>query len=429
MLRLIMKRLFYIYLVAAIACVSFHSCLFQEDDLFDDSAANRVTNANNRYAALLQSATNGWVMEYYIGDDYSSGGISILCKFTDKEVEMASTCSVPGADAGTVHSSLYKLIGEQGPMLTFDSYNPVMHYFATPTGGGSDPNGTLGGDYEFVIRSATDTQIVLEGKKVGNTMVMTRLADDVKWSDYIDKVTTMEENAFLNTYEVKEGGQVVGMLQRNNYTFTMTDALGDVIYDLMPFVYTETGLKFREPFVINGTSVQYLEWNEASRTLVSTDGAVSFEGIYPEGWRSYEEFLGNYVLSYGNERSNVVLEEKDYNHSFTMKGLPQFDVEVTYNQGEGRIEIMYQYLGTYQGYEIWLCPWDAASGYLTWSPEVGLVGVEERANPLTISFVENGAWPDYNADSFLFYAFSGTPGSSTAVSSVLQVPNPVLTKQ
>ena len=281
-----MKRLFYIYLVAAIACVSFHSCLFQEDDLFDDSAANRVTNANNRYAALLQSATNGWVMEYYIGDDYSSGGISILCKFTDKEVEMASTCSVPGADAGTVHSSLYKLIGEQGPMLTFDSYNPVMHYFATPTGGGSDPNGTLGGDYEFVIRSATDTQIVLEGKKVGNTMVMTRLADDVTWNDYIDNVTTMEENAFLNTYEVKEGGQVVGMLQRTDYTFTMTDALGDVIYDVMPFVYTETGLKFREPFVINGTSVQYLEWDEASRALVSADGTISFEGVYPEGWRN-----------------------------------------------------------------------------------------------------------------------------------------------
>ena len=429
MLRLIMKRLFYIYLVAAIACVSFHSCLFQEDDLFDDSAANRVTNANNRYAALLQSATNGWVMEYYIGDDYSSGGISILCKFTAKEVEMASTCSVPGPDAGTEHSSLYKLIGEQGPMLTFDSYNPVMHYFATPTGGGSDPNGTLGGDYEFVIRSATDTQIVLEGKKVGNTMVMTRLADDVKWSDYIDKVTTMEENAFLNTYEVKEGGQVVGMLQRNNYTFTMTDALGDVIYDLMPFVYTETGLKFREPFVINGTSVQYLEWNEASRALVSTDGAVSFEGIYPEGWRSYEEFLGNYTLNCSGSNTQVVLKEKEHNSLFTMTGLP-LDIEVIYNHGEGRLEIEYQYCGTYQGSEVYLVPWDTTQGYIVYGSGFGMYSVLERSNPLTLSFVDNGANSSYVFDSFLLAGFSDNPLAGGELGSqIFRMTDPVLTKQ
>ena len=158
------------------------------------------------------------------------------------------------------------------------------------------------------------------------------------------------------------------------------------------------------------------------------NGDVVYENGKPKVRLETEEEVDKRINRTLDERK-VVLEEKDYNHSFTMKGLPEFDVEVTYNRGEGRIEIMYQYLGTYQGYEVWLCPWDAASGYLTWSPEVGLVGVEERANPLTISFVENGAWLDYNADSFLFYAFSGTPGSGTAAASVLQVPNPVLTKQ
>ena len=46
-------------------------------------------------------------------------------------------------------------------MLTFDSYNPLIHMFSGPLG----LNMNLGGDYEFIIMSATPDKVILQGKK------------------------------------------------------------------------------------------------------------------------------------------------------------------------------------------------------------------------------------------------------------------------
>ena len=58
-------------------------------------------------------------MEYYVGKDYSLGGITLLCKFDGQRVTMAS--QIAGADE-TV-SSLYSVKSEQATMLSFDTYN------------------------------------------------------------------------------------------------------------------------------------------------------------------------------------------------------------------------------------------------------------------------------------------------------------------
>ena len=147
-----MKKNRTIYFLLALVCLGLQSCLFQEEDYFDDSSANRATADVKRCSELLEAAPNGWVMEYYVGKDYSLGGITLLCKFDGQRVTMAS--QIAGADE-TV-SSLYSVKSEQATMLSFDTYNYLVHYFGQPQGSmADDPNGTLGGDYEFVISDAT----------------------------------------------------------------------------------------------------------------------------------------------------------------------------------------------------------------------------------------------------------------------------------
>ena len=85
-----MKKNITIYLLLALACLGLQSCLFQEENYFDDSSANRATADVNRCSELLKAAPNGWVMEYYIGKDYSLGGITLLCRFDGQRVTMAS---------------------------------------------------------------------------------------------------------------------------------------------------------------------------------------------------------------------------------------------------------------------------------------------------------------------------------------------------
>ena len=170
-----MKKNIMIYLLMALVCFGLQSCLFQEEDYFDDSSANRATEEVKQYSELLESASNGWRMEYYIGQDYALGGITLLCKFDGQRVTMASQ----GYEGDETISSLYKVVSEEATMLTFDTYNAFIHAYAKPQGGGSNPNANLQGDYEFIIKEASAEKIVMQGKKYGNTIVMYALPDDL----------------------------------------------------------------------------------------------------------------------------------------------------------------------------------------------------------------------------------------------------------
>ena len=57
-----MKKNRTIYFLLALVCLGLQSCLFQEEDYFDDSSANRATADVKRCSELLEAAPNGWVM-------------------------------------------------------------------------------------------------------------------------------------------------------------------------------------------------------------------------------------------------------------------------------------------------------------------------------------------------------------------------------
>lgn len=88
-----MKQKILTYFILVTACIGLHSCLFQQDDYFDKSSAERAAADVIKCSELLKSSPNGWLLEYYIGSGYAMGGITLLCKFDDKKVTMASTLS------------------------------------------------------------------------------------------------------------------------------------------------------------------------------------------------------------------------------------------------------------------------------------------------------------------------------------------------
>ena len=148
-----MKKNRTIYFLLALVCLGLQSCLFQEEDYFDDSSANRATADVKRCSELLEAAPNGWVMEYYVGKDYSLGGITLLCKFDGQRVTMAS--QIAGADE-TV-SSLYSVKSEQATMLSFDTYNYLVHYFGARNFGiNDDAFSALHNRSHFIADAADD---------------------------------------------------------------------------------------------------------------------------------------------------------------------------------------------------------------------------------------------------------------------------------
>ncbi len=79
-----MKKYLSIYTLLALACIVLQSCLFSEEEIFDESSANRATADVIKCQEILKDVPNGWKLEYYIGSNYSAGAITLLIRLCPK---------------------------------------------------------------------------------------------------------------------------------------------------------------------------------------------------------------------------------------------------------------------------------------------------------------------------------------------------------
>ena len=74
-----MRRTKIYSVIGMLALLLLGACsLHEEDDIFGDSSANRISDALENYKEILVSAENGWVMQYYPGYDQAYGGYNLL---------------------------------------------------------------------------------------------------------------------------------------------------------------------------------------------------------------------------------------------------------------------------------------------------------------------------------------------------------------
>ncbi len=416
-----MKKKITIYFLLALVCVGLQSCLFQEEDYFDDSSANRASADVARCADILKSAPNGWVMEYYLGENYLLGGFSLYCLFDGEKVTMASQLYGKGQEAV---SSLYRVISEQSTMLTFDTYNPLLHVFGAPNGSmSSDPNGNLGGDYEFIIMEASADRIELKGKKYSNRIIMTPLPETITWKKYMGTLSEMDNNLYQYTYDIYIDGLYSGTMQRSNYSFQTTyyDEIGGIHTRQTPFMISTEGLRLREPIMIDGITIQHFAWNTQKEVLVGTDkGAekVELRGVNPEGYVEYADFIGDYVMSYYTyddtgrqliEKTRAVsLSQNEQGESYLLKGaVDGYSLPVSYDRTNGILmlnagELVAEKSGQY----LYLTACDIYTGMLTKSNGIGLFSyVYPGQETLTFSLVDNGRWGWAQSNGFFLGVF------------------------
>ena len=144
-----MKKKILSILLMMLPAVLLTSCLKDQEDLFSDSASQRVANYLDKAKKVLISAENGWVLDYFPHSEQAFGGYSYTLKFDEKNV---TACFELADEVTESITSTYLLDNEDGPCISFDTYNNYLHFFATPTGA-SGPGGyeAYGGDYIFII--------------------------------------------------------------------------------------------------------------------------------------------------------------------------------------------------------------------------------------------------------------------------------------
>lgn len=407
------------YILLAFTCLGLQACLFQEDDIFEKSSANRAAENVAELQELLVNVPNGWKMEYYPGTDYSMGGITLLCRFDGNNVTLMSEVGSVKTASGKEVSSLYKVTSEESTVLTFDSFNEFIHCFSEPIMG---MNTNLEGDYEFVYMGQEDNKIILQGRRYHNTMVMTPLTQGVNWKDYIGQLNLIEREAFLKTYSLMVGGQEVGNAVRTSHLFSLT--VEGQTSSSVPFIYTPEGIRFKDEITIQGKTVQNFVWNKEDMTFTSSDeetADVVLKAYYPQDYTPYEDYLGTYYMYYReyekyNEEEDKVefrpgymaveLQQKVAGESFVLTSdkleTTAANIVITYDKATGKLIIKPQnvtvmgypgalVIGFEQGFLPAHYGLDLGNLAVLTNMETGLIGISGGADEnLSLSFVEYG---------------------------------------
>lgn len=248
------------------------ACAPEQDDIFDDSSANRIEAAMKSYQEILVGASNGWLMEYYPNALQAYGGYNILVSFT-KDGKMQASSDVYGS--GKVSESTYKLYQSSGTILSVDTYNEVFHFFSdpdNPANVGKDGDG-MEGDFEFTIMSASKEEIILQGKKTKNKIVMTPLSEETVWDTYLNGVQA-SEGKMSKAYEYEVDGKVYS-ISRSYRTFVYSyEEEGKVVTESYPYIQTLEGVKMYSSMNLGGIEVHDLIFDGDTKSLKSRDGKV-----------------------------------------------------------------------------------------------------------------------------------------------------------
>ena len=169
--------------------------------------------------------------------------------------------------------SMWEVIADNGPVLTFNTYNKYFHLFADPydipSVGGASSDDDINengygheGDYEFDIMKYSGDTLYLTGKKYNLNMIMTRVASSVDDEIYMNEVVAMADSFFNSKvphvyinlpngvrWIVKNGATSILKMFREDADEISTAEYHNVII-------THDGLSFMNPITLDGYTIQ-----------------------------------------------------------------------------------------------------------------------------------------------------------------------------
>ena len=229
--------------------LAFTACSRDEESLFDKSAAERTVEALENAQKYLTEAPNGWEFLYFPNPDEC--GYNILVDFDEHgQVKASAKAYIQKGSIKTDSivvdaNSTWEVVSDYGPILTFNTYNDVLHLWADPQ---DDGDGFLG-DYEFLILESTPERLLLKGKKHSGYSVLRRLPADQDWAQYFADIDSVQNMLFSNSnlFLAEIGGKKYTLTDGSTGIFTVADK-GDAPDaedpTVLPFVTTQKGIYF-----------------------------------------------------------------------------------------------------------------------------------------------------------------------------------------
>lgn len=317
-----MNKIFAALLVSTSA-MAFTACVGEQDDLFDKSATERLDEIKGVYAQRLAAEGGKWIMEYYPTNEKEAPtglGYLMTCAFTpDYKVTVAMNNNVT-KNTYMESTSAWEILTDNGPVLSFNTYNDVLHTFSAPENipsesfDGKDEDDETGrgyeGDYEFVITSLDEgaPQAMLKGKKRGTYNRLTRIDASTDFQEYLADVEAFRKSKFPaggNDLRFVYGGKLHNVQGMSTNLPNIYPADGDAEVDkgLSPFIITKQGgkyhLRFRDAFGKGEEAEQEFIYDEDKDQFVgSVNSANVLRGINNDELPAYLNSVGGTVMKF-----------------------------------------------------------------------------------------------------------------------------------
>lgn len=310
--------------IAALAVLSLTACSNTVDEIFDQSAAERLEQYKQDYAEVLTENGGLWSMEYFSNSE-EEGYVFVMKFKSDNSVEVSANHKWIGGSFKQ-ETSIWKMIADNGPVLSFNSYNTLFHIFSDPANitGTYAPTGDSGdidetgygheGDYEFQVMSVSEDHntVRMLGKKRMYNIYMHRLDENTDIQQYLADVAAVPQ--FIAPYF-----GYFNLLAADGEPFIMS-ALDTGIPSVYPkngdevsqtrsgnIIFTLDGIRFMSPLEVPradesaGSILLETFKFQDDGSLLAEDG-TKIIGPYPLDVFFYETFDYNWYFDLENAR-------------------------------------------------------------------------------------------------------------------------------
>lgn len=251
----------YVCCAICAAIVVLTSCKFEQDDYFEESAALRITHLNNQIKEQLvkqgEDGKHGWVIQYFVAGtaDYSFEGFNILARFYagDKVTLAGNHRFLRGGNANkyTEDDSCFDILAEEGPVLSFNTWNDILTVLEDPVNPAAAPGNVvsdgegMNGDHNLVLVSQEDNCITFRGERHGANIRL--IPCDRPWTEYMDAVSKTKSDItsdIISSYYVTNGVDTMFFDGLKKGYFNYCDRLVDPLRNrVLSCVFTPEGFR------------------------------------------------------------------------------------------------------------------------------------------------------------------------------------------
>ena len=317
--------------------VAFTSCRFEDEDYFDEPAAQRIETTTELVKQTLVGAPNGWVMQYFTGTE-DIEGFNIFVRFDNSnKVTMASDHRYLRNDSAgkyTEYASLYEILKEDGPVLAFNTWNDVLTPFVDPVDPSSAPKTLvkdgegMKGDHNFVILSYSNEEVLLRGER--HSARVRLIPCEGSWEDYMQGTNTLKNYAATSTitnYYVTNGTDTLYFKNLRKGVITYCERIDDPLFPTtINCVFTPNGFRLHHENEIKGTKFQEFHMAADSTCFLSENDSVKVIAL----WDNYIVNTRNTTWNFDEEQmadaqkaliEQIAAEFTKFNKSYSLASI------------------------------------------------------------------------------------------------------------